>query len=135
MPSLSNRGPHSLRSWYELAQPTRNPDALALVDERPYARLTVLRARNLAVVFLGMAAVAAILALGGCFNSKISRSRAAAILKKSEGAGTWKKVACVPWRGTDGYWDYACRVESTRARPFTFEIKVSGSGITDQSGP
>ena len=76
----------------------------------------------------------AVLVLGGCFNSKISRGRAATILKR-EGGGTWKSVVCKPWHGTDGYWDYACRVVSTRAEPFSFEIKVNGSGITDQSGP
>jgi len=95
----------------------------------------VQRTRNLGLAFLGIAVLVGILALGGCFNSKINRFRAAAILKATEGAGTWKKVTCHPWHGTDGYWDYSCHVQSTRAKPFSFEIKVNGSGITDQSGP
>lgn len=94
----------------------------------------MLRPRYLVLAILGIALVFGILAAHGSFDSKISRYRAAAILKR-EGGGTWKKVTCGPWHGADGYWDYSCRVESTRAEPFSFEIKVSGSGITDQSGP
>jgi hypothetical protein len=93
------------------------------------------RARNLSLVLLGIVVLVGILALGGCFSSKINRFQAADILKATEGAGTWKKVVCRPWHGTDGYWDYSCRVESTRAKPFSFEIKVDGSRVTDQSGP
>ena len=92
------------------------------------------RTRNVGLTFLGIAVLVGILALSGCFNSKISGFRAAVILKR-EGAGTWKKVTCRPWHGTDGYWDYSCHVESTQAEPFSFEIKVNGSGVTDQSGP
>jgi hypothetical protein len=94
----------------------------------------VLRARNLGLAFLGIGVLVGVLALGGCFNSKISSFRAAAILK-TEGGRTWTKVTCRRWHGTDGYWDYSCQVESTRTKPFAFEIKVNGSGITDQSGP
>jgi hypothetical protein len=90
--------------------------------------------RKVGLAFLGIAVLIIILTLGGCFDSKISAFRAAAILN-SEGGGTWKRVTCRPWHGTDGYWDYSCHVESTQAQPFSFEIKVNGGGITDQSGP
>jgi hypothetical protein len=93
------------------------------------------RTRKLVLAFLGVGVSIGILALAGCFDSKIDRFRAAVILKTTEGAGTWKEVTCRPWHGTDDYWDYSCRVESTRAKPFSFEIKVNGSRITDQSGP
>jgi hypothetical protein len=68
------------------------------------------------------------------FGSKIDRHRAEAIVKR-EGAGTWKNVTCRPWHGAGRYWDYSCRVESTRTKPFSFEVRFSGTGITDQSGP
>jgi hypothetical protein len=95
----------------------------------------VIRPRNVVLAVLGIALVFGVLAVRGNFDSKISRYRAAAILKKQEGAGTWKSVTCRPWHSTDGYWDYSCRVEPMRGARFSFEIKVNGSGITDQSGP
>src|SRR4051794_12740806 len=101
---------------------------------KTYSQPILPRTRMVGLTLIGIAVLVGILALGGCFDSKISGLRAAAILK-SEGGGTWKKVTCRPWHGTDGYWDYSCHVESTRAQPFSFEIKVNGSGITDQSGP
>jgi hypothetical protein len=94
----------------------------------------VRRARNLGLTILGIGVLIGLLALGGCFDSKIDRFRAASILK-AEGGGTWKKVTCRPFDGPGGYWDYTCRVESTRAQRFSFDIRVTRSGIAEQSAP
>jgi len=71
-------------------------------------------------------------ALAACGGHKITASRAAALLKAEE--PTWQRVACRPYSG-GSYWDYTCRVKSRVASPFSFEVKVDGSRIVDQSAP
>lgn len=94
------------------------------------------RTANIFLLSLGAAAVlVGVLYLGGCFAAKMSAARTAELLRQKEGAGTWKNVTCRPFSEKGSYWDYTCRVESMIARPFSFEVRVSGSGITDQSGP
>jgi hypothetical protein len=94
----------------------------------------VRRARNLGLTVLGIGVLVGLLGLGGCFDSKIDSFRAAAILK-AEGGRTWKKVTCRPFAGPGGYWDYTCRVESREAAPFSFDIRVTRSGIAEQTAP
>jgi hypothetical protein len=80
---------------------------------------------------VGVAAIVGILYVAGCFASRISASRAAAILKNDE--PSWRHVLCRPYAG--GYWDYNCSVDSRHAGRFSFLVKVNGSGIIDQSAP
>ncbi len=77
-----------------------------------------------------LAGAIAILFVAGCFNNKISASHAATILRRQE--PTWKQVVC---HGVGGYWDYACVVRPRSGAAFSFDIRVNGSGITDQSAP
>jgi hypothetical protein len=86
------------------------------------------------LVAVGIGVGVGILFVAGCFATKISASRTEAILIH-EGGGSWNRVRCTPFRGGGGYWDYTCRVQSTIASPFSFEVKVNRSGIVDQSGP
>jgi hypothetical protein len=77
-----------------------------------------------------LAGVFTILFVAGCFNNKIGASSAATILRRQE--PTWKQVVC---HGVGGYWDYACVVRPKSGPAFSFDLRVNGSGITDQSAP
>lgn len=90
-----------------------------------------IRTTNTLLLVVGIGAVIGVLYLAGCFASRISASRAAAILKSAE--PSWRRVVCRPYKGD--YWDYTCRVETRNAARFSFAVKVDGSGITDQSAP
>ena len=89
------------------------------------------RTTNTLLLVVGVGLVIGVLYLAGCFASRISPSRAAAILKSGE--PSWRRVICRSYNGD--YWDYTCHVDTRNARVFSFEVKVNGSGIIDQSAP
>lgn len=89
-----------------------------------------LRVANALLVVVGLLAVAGVLYLAGCFASKISASRTAAILKSGE--PTYRRVVCRPSK--DRGWDYTCVIDSSIAGRFTTVVKVNGSGIVDEGG-
>jgi hypothetical protein len=70
--------------------------------------------------------------VAGCGGHKITSAHAAALLKADE--PTWTRVVCRPYAG-GSYWDYACRIRSTIAALFSFEVKVNDSRIVDRSAP
>ena len=85
---------------------------------------------NALLVFVGLLAVVGVLYLAGCFTSKISASRTAAILRNNE--PSYRRVICRPYKGSG--WDYTCVVDSSIAGRFTAVVKVNESGIVDAGG-
>jgi len=87
------------------------------------------KATNLLLLVVAVGIVVAILDLNGCFESKISAARAAALLKERDSAAT--KVEC---RGGADGWDYKCEI-SRSSGSFAIDINVNGSSITSQDAP
>jgi len=72
-----------------------------------------------------------ILYVGGCFTTKISAARAAAILQREE--PSWKSVSC--HASTNEEWDYTCVILPASGSRFSLDVRVSRTGVTDQSAP
>jgi hypothetical protein len=100
-------------------------------DARGKMRLVSLRFESMRPLIVAVATLVGVLALAGCFTSKISAARTAAILASRN--PSWKRVSCRPYKRTG--WDYTCRVDSLRVGRFSFEVTVDGSEITNQSAP
>ena len=87
------------------------------------------KATNLSLLVVAVGIVVAILDLSGCFESKISAARAAALLKARDPDAT--KVE--RHAGADG-WDYTCKTFRSTGS-FAIDVNVNGSSITSQDAP